>query len=204
MAIRDKKILITAGPTWVPIDKVRVISNIATGETGILLARQLQRRGGKVTLFLGPVNLCRIPKKIRLIRFKFFDELKNKIIQELRSHRYDVIIHNAAVSDFAPLPYRDKIASKKEFSLRLRPLPKIITYIRRLAPQAKLIMFKLESGISQNVLIKRAKQAKDKANADLIIANILNPYRALIVNRENKVILVRSKNELINRLTKLI
>ena len=54
MSLKNKRILITAGPTWVAIDSVRVISNIATGETGILLAKRLSLQGAKVTLALGP------------------------------------------------------------------------------------------------------------------------------------------------------
>ena len=55
--LKNKKVLITAGPTWVPIDNVRVISNTATGETGILLSEKLKNLGAKVTLLLGPTNL---------------------------------------------------------------------------------------------------------------------------------------------------
>ncbi len=54
MSLNGKRILITAGPTWVPIDNVRVISNIATGTTGVLLAWQTSAQGAKVTLVLGP------------------------------------------------------------------------------------------------------------------------------------------------------
>ncbi len=204
MKLKNKEILITAGPTWVPIDSVRVISNIASGETGILLAERLQRRGAKVTLLLGPVGVCCLNKKIKLIRFKFFQEFKNKIIKELSTRRYDVVIHNAAVSDFQPDKHKGKISSAKVTSLKLRPAPKIINYIRRLAPQATLIMFKLESGISKARLIKKAKQAKDTAAADLVVANMLNPYRAFIMNRAENIIPVRSKGELVNRLTKII
>ncbi|MBI5145233.1 MAG: hypothetical protein HZA27_03495 [Candidatus Omnitrophica bacterium] len=220
--VTHKKILITAGPTWVPIDGVRVISNIATGETGIMLAEKLQRRGAQVTLLLGPVGICCLNKKInpalskrrskgcvrksgiKLIRFRFFSELKDKVIKELTAKRYDVIIHNAAVSDFAPVQFRGKISSAKAISLKLKTLPKIITYIRRLAQQAKLVMFKLEVGISREALIKKAKQARDLAKADLVVANTLSPYCAFIIDSEENCIVARNKRELVNKLTKLL
>ena len=50
MKLKNKRVLITAGPTWVKIDKVRVISNTASGKTGLLFADAFKRLGSKVTL----------------------------------------------------------------------------------------------------------------------------------------------------------
>ena len=71
MVLKNKNILITAGPTWVPIDRVRVISNIATGKTGILLAKSANKLGAKVTLVLGPVGEVGLEKEINVKRFYF-------------------------------------------------------------------------------------------------------------------------------------
>ncbi|MBU1999188.1 MAG: phosphopantothenoylcysteine decarboxylase, partial [Candidatus Omnitrophica bacterium] len=68
--LKNKKILITAGPTWVPVDDVRVISNSASGETGILLAKRLSGQGAKVTLLLGPIGNYNPDKKIKLVLFR--------------------------------------------------------------------------------------------------------------------------------------
>ncbi len=200
MSLKNKRILITAGPTWVPIDSVRVISNIATGETGTLLAEELRRRGAKVTLLLGPVEACCLHRKIKLIRFKFFGELKNKIIKELSAGGYDVIIHNAAVSDFKPDKCRGKISSDKAVNLKLRPLPKIINDIRRLRQKAKIIIFKLESGISDGVLIKRARRAQLEAGADFVVANRINPYRAFIIDKKGALVAAGTKSDLVKGL----
>ena len=98
MNFKNKHILITAGPTWVPIDSVRVISNIATGQTGISLANQFSSLGAKVTLLLGPqANSIQINNDIKVINFKFFDELKQLLAKELKSKQLDLIIHSAAV-----------------------------------------------------------------------------------------------------------
>ena len=203
--LKNKKILITAGPTWVPIDNVRVISNIATGETGILLAEEAHRQGAKVTLLLGPISDCCLDNSINIIRFKFFDELHKVVKKELKNKKYDIIIHSAAVSDFKPKRFfKEKISSDKVFDLKLKPLPKIIEDIRRLAPRAKLVMFKLESGVSDTTLIKRAKIAQSKVNANLTVANRFNPYRAFIIDREGSIVLASSKNELVKKLLKNI
>lgn len=203
---KGKRILITAGPTWVPIDEVRVISNIASGETGILLAEKLLKYGAGVTLVLGPVESCFINKKIKLVRFKFFDQLRSRLKKELLSKNYDCIIHCAAVSDFRPLsPTRGKLASNKAHNLKLTVLPKIVNEIRKLCPAAKLVMFKLGSGISDIELIRRAREALLKAQADLIVANRITPsYKAFILNKNETLGRINSKKELADKLADLI
>lgn len=201
----NKRILITAGPTWVPIDDVRVISNIATGETGILLAREAEKLGFKVTLFLGPAKSCHLNDSIRLFRFDYFDELRRGLRKELKARRYDYVIHSAAVSDFEPdNTFKGKIGSHKGFIMRLKPLPKIISEIRNFSPESKLVMFKLESGVSDSALIKRARAAQDKVGADLIVANRLKPYRAFIIDRAGKTLSVRNKAELSKKLLRIL
>lgn len=205
MAIKNKRVLITAGPTWVPIDSVRVISNIATGQTGILLAEKLERLGAKVTLLLGTSEARCINKRIRLIRFKFFNELRDIIKKELKNKRYDVIIHSAAASDFKPDKIiRGKIISAGRRVLKLKPLPKIIRDIRYSAKEAKVVMFKLEIGVTGGVLLKRSKIAQKKLGVDLVVANTLNPYRAFIMDGKGKSIFVRNKKELADRLVRII
>lgn len=206
MSFKNKRILITAGPTWVPIDEVRVISNIASGETGILLAEKLLKYGAGVTLVLGPVESCCINKKIKLVRFKFFDQLRSRLKKELLSKNYDCIIHCAAVSDFRPLnPTRGKLASNKAHNLKLTVLPKIVNEIRKLCPAAKLVMFKLEAGISDIELIRRAREALLKAQADLVVANRITPsYKAFILNKNETLGRINSKKELADKLADLI
>lgn len=206
MTLKNKRILITAGPTWVPIDKVRVIGNIATGETGILLAKKLKNLGAKVTLLLGPIGTCSLDKKINLIRFKYFDELKKIIVRELKSKKYDMVIHSAAVSDFRPRQkIKGKLPSDRSYSLKFVPLPKIIKDIRRLAPKTKVVMFKLESGVSDTILIGRAKKSLANADADFVVANRISPYRAFIIDKEGIIGgVLKNKLELAKRLLKLI
>lgn len=203
--LKRKRILITAGPTWVAIDSVRVISNIASGETGILLAKEAAKRGAAVTLVLGPSGEAMLPKAIRVISFKFFDELKNIVISELKSKTYDAVIHSAAVSDFKPERITGgKISSGRIRSLKLLPLPKIIYAIRKLTPAAKLVMFKLEPGVCDSVLIKRAKSAMGRIRADFVVANQLNPYRAFILDNVGNKIPVKNKRDLAKKILKLI
>lgn len=206
MNLKNKRILITAGPTWVPIDNVRVISNIASGETGILLAEKLVKKQAKVTLILGPVGGFRIDRRIRLVKFRFFNELRARLKRELSSKKYDSVIHSAAVSDFKPgQPVKGKFSSGKACDLRLIPLAKIVTEIRRRAPYAKLVLFKLESGISDRLLIQRARATLAGARGDLAVANRLIPqYKAYVLDEKKIYFQAASKEKLAQALVECL
>ena len=225
--LKDKNILITAGPTWVPIDNVRVISNIATGSTGILLAEHLSKLGAKVTLILGPVpnvaflrreakkvttfgiSSCCINRKVKIINFRFFDELKEKIQKELGAKKYDIVIHSAAVSDYRPTQaYKGKITSgKKLFSINLRPTPKLFAEIRRKSADSKLVIFKLEFGVKENLLKTKALKLLKDARADLVVANTFcgNSYKAFIIDKGKRVLArINKKAAVAQRLISII
>ena len=183
------------------IDKVRVISNIASGETGILLADKLSEQGAKVTLVLGPGNDKNgiQNSRIKIIRFSFFEELRQALKKELKASRYDFIIHSAAVSDFAPQkPINEKLKSGRPYILRLKALPKLSADIRRLAPDAGLVLFKLESGIKDEELIQRARKTLADSQADLIVANIIEPrYKSYILDAKKIYSRAGSKQEMV-------
>lgn len=206
MSLKNKRVLITAGPTWVAIDSVRVISNIASGETGILLAEGLRKEGSGVTLILGPcVRVCP-DKGLRIIRFRFFDELQAALRKELQARRYDFIIHSAAVSDFKPAKSSGgKIKSGAIHNLKLAPLPKIAGEIRCLAPAACLVLFKLEYGIPDKELIRRGRGSLAANSADLIVANRIEPrYKAYILDKDKIYCRAFSKKELVKGLINII
>lgn len=102
------KILVTAGNTLTPIDKVRCITNIFSGRTGAHIAIRGFDRGHSVTLLTShaevletmPGNRSRQSPPWHTISYKTFDDLENQLGQEVRSGGFDAIIHAAAVSDF--------------------------------------------------------------------------------------------------------
>lgn len=185
--LRNKKVLITSGPTWVPIDDVRVISNTATGKTGVLLANKFAREGCRVTLLLGPVNAPGLINKVKLKRFSFFEELSNLLKKELAKN-YDIIIQAAAVSDFKPDFRRNrKISSRvKALKLILKPAPKIINSLRKLKPRSFLTGFKFEPGMEARKLIRGARKLIREASLDCVVANTLRKkrYSAYLVEKK--------------------
>ncbi len=186
MSLKNKRVLITAGPTSVPIDDVRVISNTATAATGFILAKKFKDRGAKVTLVHGAPCDCSLKCRVKVLRFKFFDELNRIVTRQLKAGKVDVFIHSAAVSDYKPsLIRRGKISSvSKELKLTLVPTVKIIDRLKKLSPDLFLVGFKFEPKTSRTVLIKEAKSLISKSRADLVVANTKfgNKYRAYIVS----------------------
>lgn len=205
MKLKNKKILITAGPTWVAIDGVRVISNTATGETGILLAEKLRYHGAKVTLLMGPTGACCLNKDIRLVHFQFFDELKDKLIRELRSKKYDIVIHSAAVSDYKPARvYSQKVKADKKWRLDLVPTEKIIDLIKKINPALFLVGFKFE--LNKERLFREAGSLMRRAKLDLAVANTAKKdrYQAYIVSPKRAYGPLFSKEGLAKKLIGLI
>lgn len=207
-SLKDKKVLITAGPTWVKIDSVRVISNTATGSTGILLAEKLSRLGAKVTLLLGPIGKNNLSKRIRVLHFQYFDELKALLEKELKTRKYDLAIHSAAVSDYKPkVICKRKISSDLgDLSIKLIPTTKIIKIFKKIQPGIFLVGFKFEPKASKARLIREARQLINNTRTDLVVANTLKSerYVAFIVNSNRQSGPIFDKKTTTNNLTKTL
>ena len=103
--LKGKKVLVTAGPTWVAVDKVRVITNIFGGALGTIIAKKFYEAGAQVILLMGPGRavLPKESKNFKIIPFKYYDDLLSLIKKEVGSKKYDIVIHSAAVSDYQPI-----------------------------------------------------------------------------------------------------
>ena len=169
--LKNKKILMTAGPTIEYIDPVRVITNISSGKTGTLLASELISAGAKVTLIYGPGN--QIPSKgIKVINVTTSKDMFDVTKKELKK-KYDIVIMAAAVSDYTPEnPSKSKIKSnKKSLVIRLKKSPKIIDYVKKYQKDVLLVGFKAETDLTKNALIKSAQKKMKESGADIIVAN---------------------------------
>lgn len=188
---KNKKILITCGPTWVPVDAVRVVSNISSGALGQRIALDCARAGAKVTLLEGPVTVPLSSRSMRILKFRFFDELQKLLQQELRED-VDAVIHAAAVADYKlKRPMRHKLASaKKILRLEFVATPKLIRTIKRLAPKTFLVGFKLEPHISRESSCRKVRDLFREADCDVIVANELTArgYKGFILDRDETVL----------------
>lgn len=189
-SLRGKKVLITSGPTCVPVDKMRVITNRATGELGQMLAQNLAASGAKVTLLEGPVANPLTNEKISVKKFYFFSDLAALLRSELKK-KFDMVIHNAAVSDYRlKAPFKGKLSSdKKGLTLKLVRTGKLINQIKSLAPKTFLVGFKLEDFQNTSQIIAESKKLFASAKCDLVVANTLNGgYSAFIVEPGGKIL----------------
>jgi len=131
------------------------------------LALEAFRRGADVTLVhrgcVGIQGICELYTESA-------QDMTDAVIEEL-GKGYDLLISAAAISDFTVTPSKDKIKSDKEFTLALKPAPKLIKEVRKIYPGLKIIGFKAETGISEEELIKRARKSMDSSHLSMVVAN---------------------------------
>ena len=207
--LKNKKILITCGPTWVAIDEVRVLSNISSGELGHRLAESAIKAGAQVTLLDGQTtDVVKIKNKnLKIIKFKFFNDLWRLLQKELKKD-YAVVIHAAAVSDFEPeKTIKGKINSSNKLTLALKSTFKIINRIKKINPDIFLVGFKLEPNLTEKNVFEKSKKLFNHSHCDLVVANSTNKntYQAFIVTSQSLIIAkVKSRQQLVEKLLKNI
>jgi len=187
-----KRILMTAGPTVEYIDPVRVVTNLSSGKTGVLLASELVSAGAKVTLVYGPGTVTP-PSGAKVIPVKTSKEMFDAVKKEMKK-KFDVVILAAAASDYTIQNYSKlKIkSSKKSLQIKLKQAPKIIDHIKKWQKDVFLIGFKAETNLSKKKLEESAKKKMKESKADLIIANDIGT-RYQKNSDYNEIILVNSK-----------
>jgi len=178
--------IVSAGPTFEPLDDVRRLTNFSTGRLGTELANFLTARGHKVTLFIGESSTYAGERKAQSVKtFSTTADLGAKL-KVFSGKKVDAIFHAAAVSDFefgqifsenksgefSALKASKKISTRKGTLLvELLPTPKIIAELRGWFPKAKIIGWKFEAdGARADALRATGKQLVDCAT-DFCVAN---------------------------------
>jgi phosphopantothenoylcysteine decarboxylase/phosphopantothenate--cysteine ligase len=190
--LKNKKILMTAGPTIEYIDPVRVITNQSSGKTGILLASELISAGSKVTLVYGP-GIEKPPKGAKVIKVSTSKEMYDAVKKEM-GKKFDVVIMAAATSDYTPEnPSKKKIKSTQDkIKINLKKVPKIIDQIKKYQKNVILVGFKAEVNLSKKDLIYTAQKKLQESNADMIIANDIGSSRYKKNPENNEVLIIDS------------
>ena len=197
--LKNKKILITAGPTIEQIDPVRSITNHSSGKTGVSLASELISAGAKVTFVYGP-GKEKPPKGAKTINVISSKEMHLAIKSELRK-KTDIVIMAAAVADYIPvIQSKNKIKSSKSdtVSISLKKAPKIIDDIKKYQKNVFLVGFKAETNLTKNQLITSAQKKLKESKADLIVANDVGSARYKKNPQNNQVIVVDSKKNIVS------
>ncbi len=165
--LSGKRILITGGATAEAIDPIRILTNRASGKTGVELALEAFRRGADVTLVhrgcIGIQGICEF-------NVESAKDMTDVVIEEA-GKGCDLLISAAAISDFTLSPSGEKIKSEKAVTLTLKPAPKLIREVRLKYPGLKIIGFKAETGVSEDELIKRARESMEASGLSMVVAN---------------------------------
>lgn len=165
---KNRRLVITAGPTREALDPVRYISNESSGLMGWALAETAQEAGAQVTLVAGPTRLA-FPKNMNVIPVVSARDMLNATRRVAR--RAHAVIGAAAVADWRPeIVSRTKLKKTGEtMVLRLTPNPDILGTLatERRGPFPRLAGFALETQMA----LAHAKKKMAAKNLDVIVAN---------------------------------
>jgi len=181
-----KKVLVTAGPTYEPIDPVRFVGNHSSGRMGYALAEELAKRGAEVILVTGPTSLQVKHPAIRRIDVTTAEEMHRAATEHFPN--VDAAIMAAAVADFSPAAVKhEKIKDKQGFDLKLVPTKDIAAELgAKKRPGQVLAGFALETGNETGNAMKKLV----KKHFDFIVLNSLNDVGAGFGHATNKITII--------------
>jgi len=189
--LKDKKILITAGPTYEKIDPVRFIGNYSSGKMGFALAEECSRRGAKVVLVAGPVSLT-CTENIQRVDVESCKEMYEAAVGEFPN--CDAAILCAAVADFRP----ETIAEQKikrvgdELLLKLKPTLDIAATIGTMKGEGqRIVAFALETNEEES----NAQRKLEKKNADFIVLNSTRIPGTTFQADENQITIINKEGK---------
>lgn len=181
--LEGKTALVTAGPTFEPLDPVRFIGNHSSGKMGVAIAKELKARGAKVTVVLGPTGqaLDTNGLEIRKVQtaeqmFQACDELYKNV---------DIAVMSAAVADYTPVAVAAEKIKKGDngMTVELKKTKDILKHLGEQKAGQILVGFALETHNEDQY----AREKLKSKNADLIVMNSLNDEGAGFGVDTNKV-----------------
>lgn len=189
--LKDKKIMVTAGPTQEAIDPVRYITNHSSGKMGYALAKAAMMRGAEVTLISGQTAIAPPPfvKVISIVSAKdMFDAVTSL------SDEQDIIIKAAAVADYRPKIVADEKLKKKDdqMSIELERTDDILKY---LGDHKKEKQFLCGFSMETSNVISNSRAKLVKKNLDMIAANSLKVEGAGFQGDTNVLTLITQNEE---------
>ena len=181
--LAGKKVLITAGPTYEKIDPVRFIGNHSSGKMGVAIAEEMKKRGGDVTLVLGPCAI-KLNGGIKLVHVTSAAEMFEACEKAFATT--DIAIMSAAVADYTPVDIaKEKIKkSEDDFTLSLTKTKDILKTLGSVKTSNQVLVgFALETDNEKENAIKKLSSK----NADMIVLNSLQDAGAGFGHDTNKI-----------------
>ena len=179
---KSRSVVITLGSTKSPIDDIRFLANSSSGKTGFKIADHLYRHGHDVTCVAGLTSYEQ-PSWLPLVIKAEQPEVMLKELIALTNDEIDAWVHSAAVLDYVVNnPAKGKLASQQgALNVELVESPKHILELKEKCVGAVRIGFKLESGVKQKELVRRAVAQLEHSGMTAVIANRLED-----LNRKDK------------------
>ena len=210
------KCIVTAGPTYEPLDEVRRLTNFSTGRLGSELANHLAEDGHEVTLLLGEQATWRAPTKATVEPFTTTADLRDRL-HAASKNKFDAVFHAAAVSDFGfgKVWQRDgdrlrQVESRKVPSelanvwVELVPTTKILASLRLWFPNAFIVGWKYEVEGNRDSVLAKARQQIAGNNTNACVANGVAYGKGFGVVRSGKVAHANTAAELYAQLTGML
>jgi phosphopantothenoylcysteine decarboxylase / phosphopantothenate---cysteine ligase len=194
LPLYNKKVLITAGPTYEAIDPVRFIGNHSSGKMGFEIAKASANLGAEVILISGPTHQKTHNDLIKVIPVVSANEMYDAVHDHFENS--EVAILSAAVADYKPKYVADKKIKKKDstLTLELEKTKDIIESLGKIKKKQILVGFALET---DNEIENAIKKLKNK-NLDLIVLNSLSDKGAGFGGNTNKVTLIDNEENITN------
>ncbi|MEI6815515.1 MAG: bifunctional phosphopantothenoylcysteine decarboxylase/phosphopantothenate--cysteine ligase CoaBC [Bacteroidota bacterium] len=193
--LMNKKVLVTAGPTYESIDPVRFIGNHSSGKMGFAIAEELARQGAEVTLISGPTSMEINNPDINLIKIVSAEEMYKACLNSFKTA--DITVMAAAVADYSPSEQSSKKIKKKvqKIEIKLSPTKDILYELGKLKNKKQFLCgFALETENG----IDNAKLKLKRKNLDMIVLNSLSDVGAGFQTSTNKISIINSSNKIIN------
>ena len=187
--LKNKKVLITAGPTREAIDPVRYISNHSTGKMGYAIAEKFLAHDAKVFLVSGPVDLKLEHANLKIMKVNSASEMYLACCQVFEEAH--IAIFAAAVADYRPEKIAEQKIKKDELSFTIKMVKNIDIadeFGRVKTPDQVSVGFALET----NDELKHAMGKLVKKNFDMVIMNSMNDPNATFWFDTNKITIVRN------------
>ena len=186
LPLRNKKILITAGPTYEAIDPVRFIGNHSSGKMGFELANAAANLGAEVVLITGPTKESVSNSLIKVVPVTSAEDMYTSVHEHYKT--VDVAICAAAVADYKPKNVATQKIKKKEstFTIELEKTKDILASLGATKKEQFLIGFALET----NNEIENAKGKLKKKKLDFIVLNSLQDKGAGFGKPTNKITII--------------
>lgn len=190
--LAGKKIIVTAGPTYEPIDPVRFIGNRSSGKMGYAIAEELAHEGAEVYLISGPSQVKSVHKGIVLHQVESAAQMKDQVLQYF--DQCDAAIFSAAVADYTPETVADQKIKKKEDRFAIEVV-KTIDIAAACGAKKKsgqfLVGFALETEHEEANALKKMFSKKQ----DMIVLNSLRDPGAGFSGDTNKISIYTSSGE---------